>query len=69
MTEQQYETSYDAIVLAAWERWTKNGLNLDDDDREQTLQSVRDAATSTWTDDKTEAMWLKATLAVLSDCL
>ena len=69
MTEQQYETSFDAIVLAVWERWTKNGLNLDDDDREQTLQSVRDAATNTWTEDTTEAMWLKATLAVLSDCL
>lgn len=60
-----YEQRHDMIVTHAWERWTKNGLGLDDDMREQTTKSVHDAATNVYTDDMTDVEWLDATLARL----
>jgi hypothetical protein len=61
-----YEARRDMIVTHAWETWTKNGLGLDDDDREQTTKSVQDAVNNTYTDDMTDTEWLAATLKSLS---
>ena len=60
-----YETRLDTIVTHAWETWTKNGLGLDADDREETTKTVQDAATNAYQDDMTDSEWLVATLTVL----
>lgn len=65
-TEQQQQTSYDALTVAVWEAWTKNGLGLDDDAREQTIKSVQDALTNAWQDGMTEAQWQAAAIARLN---
>jgi hypothetical protein len=57
-----FETDYDAVTLAAWETWTNNGLNMDEEDRKEALQQVRDAATNSWVDGMSEIEWLRATL-------
>ncbi len=60
-----YETRRDMIVTHAWEKWTKNGLGLDDEAREETAKTVRDAANNTYTDELDDIEWLTATLARL----
>jgi hypothetical protein len=57
-----YETRHDMIVTHAWERWTKNGLGLDEEMREQTTKSVQDAATNTYCEGMSDIEWLDATL-------
>jgi hypothetical protein len=57
-----YETRLDMIVTHGWETWTKNGLNLDPDMREETSKTVRDAAANTYFDGITDTDWLAATL-------
>jgi len=57
-----YEARLDMIVMHAWETWTKNGLHMDRDMREETSKTVRDAATNVYTDEMTDAEWLAATL-------
>lgn len=64
-TEQQYQASYDALTVAVWEGWTKNGLRMDPDDREQAVKAVQDALTNTWTEGMTEVEWQAAALARL----
>lgn len=61
-----YETRRDTIVTHAWEIWTKNGLGLDAEDREETSKTVKDAANNAYVDDMTDAQWLDATLARLA---
>ena len=61
----EYETLRDQVVLSAWERWTKNGLGLDFDDREQTLKSVRDAAANTYQEGFSATEWIIAILSRL----
>jgi hypothetical protein len=63
MTFATYEQRLDAVTTAAWETWTKNGLGLDDDEREQTGKSVRDAAANEYVDDISDKDWLDRTLA------
>ena len=67
MTNQlmTYEQRRDTIVTHAWEKWTKNGLNLDDEDRCQTEKSVQDAVNNAYVDDITDKEWLAATLSLL----
>lgn len=60
-----YETRRDAIVIAVWEIWTNNGLNLDADGREQTIKSVQDAVNNAYTDDISDADWQAAALTRL----
>lgn len=62
-----YEAQRDRVVMAAWERWTKNGLGLDTEGVEQTTKSVRDAAANTWQDGMRDDEWLAATLARLGE--
>ena len=38
-----YEERHAAVTLRVWERWTKNGLGLDDEAMADTLQTVCDA--------------------------
>jgi hypothetical protein len=52
----------DMIVTHAWETWTKNGLGLDDDMREQTTKTVQDAVNNTYVDDIDDGDWLSDTL-------
>jgi hypothetical protein len=60
-----YEQRRDMIVVHAWERWTKNGLGLDAEDRRETEKSVQDAVNNSYLDDITDTEWLAATLKLL----
>ena len=57
-----YETRRDMIVTNAWETWTKNGLGLDSEDREETTKTVQDAVNNTYFEDISDSDWLAATL-------
>jgi hypothetical protein len=57
-----YATRRDMIVTHAWETWTKNGLGLDSEDRDQTTKTVQDAVNNTYVDDISDSDWLAATL-------
>ena len=57
-----YEDRRDMIVTHAWETWTKNGLNMDEDMRRETEKSVGDAVNNTYVEDITDTDWLAATL-------
>jgi len=59
------QSTFDAIVLAIWEQWTKNGLNLDDEMCEQTYKTVVDAANNTYRPDITLVDWMTETLQAL----
>lgn len=61
----KYETRRDTIVTHAWETWTKNGLGLDDEGREQTTKTVQDAANNAYFENIGDIDWLAATLARL----
>lgn len=60
-----YETRRDMIVTHAWETWTKNGLGLDAEDREETAKTVKDAANNAYHDEINDVAWLHATLTRL----
>ncbi len=60
-----YDTRFDLVVTNAWERWTKNGLHLDNDMITETTKTVQDAATNAYVDDMTNKQWLTATLISL----
>jgi hypothetical protein len=49
----------DAVITAAWEIWTKNGLRLDEDMRRETVQ---DAVNNVYVEDMSDSEWLDATL-------
>lgn len=66
MFGQSYEDRRDMIATHAWEKWTKNGLNLDDEMRQETEKTVQDAVNNTYTDDISDTDWLAATLARLA---
>jgi hypothetical protein len=60
-----WENRYDAVVLASFEVWTKNGLGNSFEENEDAIKSCRDAATNTWVEGINDAEWLRATLARL----
>lgn len=60
-----WEDRLGTVTIHVWERWTKNGLNLDQDEREQTLKSVRDAATNVYVEHMDDLEWYDAALARL----
>lgn len=60
-----WENGFDTIVATVWERWTKNGLNMDADEREETTRSVQDAVTNEYTPTRTDDEWIAASLARL----
>jgi hypothetical protein len=60
-----WEDRLETVTMHVWERWTKNGLNLDQDEREQTLKSVGDAATNAYAEHMGDLEWYDATLARL----
>lgn len=62
MFGQSYEDRLDMIVTHAWESWTKNGMNLDEEDRRETEKTARDAANNTYTNGISDSEWLTATL-------
>lgn len=53
------------VQLAAWETWTRNGLNLDQNEIEETLKSALDAAHNAYADGISVEAWLAATLEIL----
>ena len=57
-----YETRFDMIVTHAWETWTKNGLGLDYDERNQTTKTVQDMVNNEYRDDISDSDWLRAVL-------
>lgn len=56
----------DKIVTHAWETWTKNGLNLDADMREETAKTVKDAVNNTWHLGISDLDWLTDTMKRLN---
>ena len=54
--------SRDTIVTNAWEIWTKNGLKLDAEEREETGKTVKDAVNNTYVDGISDSDWLANTL-------
>jgi hypothetical protein len=67
MTEMQWADNHAAVTTAAWEAWTKNGLRMDEDMREQTAKHVCDTANNVWQDGMTVDAWLAATLSALGE--
>lgn len=61
-----WDARYDAVVLAVWETWTRNGARMDEQEREETLKTVRDAATNSYVDGVGDGDWQAATLALLA---
>jgi hypothetical protein len=57
-----YETRLDMIVTNAWETWTRNGLGLDSEAREETAKTVQDAANNTYHEGISDSDWLSVTL-------
>jgi hypothetical protein len=62
-----YETRRDMVVTHAWEIWTKNGLGLDHEDREETTKTVQDAVNNTYTDEISDSDWLAAAVKRLKE--
>ena len=60
-----HERRHNMVAVHAWETWTKNGIGLDEDMREQTAKTVRDAVNNTWVDGISDGDWLAATLKYL----
>ena len=68
-TEEKYMPHYlsytqrsDMITTNAWERWTRNGLGLDADDRIETEKTVRDAVQNTYVEGIADSEWMAAAL-------
>jgi hypothetical protein len=61
-----YETRLAIIAARAWENWTNNGLDLDDETRFQTSRTAQDVACNAFGDGYTDEEWLSATLAALN---
>ncbi len=57
-----YSQRIEMITTNVWEEWTKNGLNLDDDARVETLRAVRDAANDAYAFDVTDGEWYTRTM-------
>jgi hypothetical protein len=60
-----YDARLGAVVTAAWDTWTKNGLNLDEIECELTGDTVREAAISSYFTGISNSEWLAATLVRL----
>jgi len=60
-----YETMLDTVVMNAWEIWTQNGLDMDNDDRIQTEKHVYDVASNSYYDDISLQEWIDETLRKL----
>jgi hypothetical protein len=57
-----WDLRFDAVAQAAWETWTKIGLNMNRNARDETMRTVYDAATNVWIDGMSDAQWVAATL-------
>ena len=60
-----WETRHAMIASHAWEVWTNNGLNLDDEDCWQTGRHAQDASNNAYLDGMSDQEWLDATLKSL----
>jgi hypothetical protein len=65
MTEQQYETHFDAIATAIWEATTGNGRDLDESLWDSHMNNCQAAVNNSWTDDMSVEQWQAAALAWL----
>ena len=63
--DMTYEQRRDMITTHAWEKWTKNGLNMDQEMRQETERTVQDAVNNTYYEEIDDIEWLNATLARL----
>jgi hypothetical protein len=64
-SKMDWETRHEMIASHAWETWTNNGLNLDDDERWQTGRHAQDASNDSYLDGMSDQEWLDATLISL----
>ena len=60
-----YETRGAAIAGAVWEIWTKNGMEMDQDERDQTGKSALDAVHNSYLEGITDRDWKVAALTRL----
>lgn len=64
--KSQWENNFDSVACHVWETWTKNGLGLDQEEREQTIKSVQDAVNNEWVENISQENWYHAALARLT---
>lgn len=60
-----WEMRRDAVTVAVWEIWTRNGAGLDQDEREQTGKSAAAAVANAHQDEMTDEDWQHAALDLL----
>jgi hypothetical protein len=65
MTEQQFETYFDAIAIAIWEATTDNGRDIDESLLDSHMQNCQAAVNNSWHDDMNVEQWQSAALAWL----
>ena len=65
MTEQQFETHFDAIATAIWESTTSNGHDIDESLWDSHMNNCQAAVNNSWTDDMDVEQWQSAALAWL----
>ena len=65
MTEQQYETHFDAIAIAIWESTTDNGRDIDKSLWVSHMQNCQAAVNNSWHDDMSVEQWQAAALVWL----
>jgi len=63
-----YAMQFGAVTTAAWEIYTNNGYQMDEEDQRGASQKVDAAAETAHTDGMTAAQWLAETLAYLEAC-
>lgn len=59
------EAAVETIAMHAWERWTRNGFNLDSDALAQTCNRARDVADNLYCAGIDDEAWLAETIAAL----
>jgi hypothetical protein len=65
MTEQQFETHFDAIATAIWEATTGSGRDIDESLWDSHMNNCQAAVNNSWTDDMSVEQWQAAALAWL----
>lgn len=56
-----FEARCESVALAAWERWTNNGLHMSGDVMSETFKSAFDAAANSYFEDANDVDWWRET--------
>lgn len=61
MIYNSFEDRMNIIAVRAWEKWTKNGLNMDEDTQLQSMKHAKDVANNVFQEEMDDLDWLTAT--------